>query len=414
MGLEIARSAGPYGSALDLPSVISLLTQIQGMKLITRFVLRNQRQSMLDLEREVRKLAGMVDRFYELLGPRNWIFHDALDVPTVERLLALPADQAERALIDWYNDPEALRFPVGRLDRFPQLQVRMGLIKMAEADFHAGRYYATVLALLSVMDGFVNDIDTAERKGLHAREAEDMTAWDSVVGHHMGLTRAHASFTRSFHKTSSEPVTELYRHGIVHGVLTNFDNDVVAAKAWNRLFAVADWATSLEKQKAEPKAHSSWRETWNQLRENAEAKKALDIWRASSAEQGDATFDSDEVVLQTRDFLAAWQDRNFGRMAEFMSPLVAARTLGRTAGQVREEYSDKILTRFDLERVDHAAAALTYVDVALSLGPDRLLGRMRWTRSGPDGRTVTPNRPGVWRLMSWTVSSIVHERRDRG
>lgn len=411
--MDIARGGAPYGSALDLPSVTKLLAQIQGMKLITRVVLRSQRQSMVDLEKEVRKLAARVDGFYALLGPRNWVFHDDLNVVVVDRLLGLPVDDAERALINWYKDPQALRFPLRRLGRFPQLQIRMELIEKAQADFQAERYYATVLTLLSVMDGFVNDVDTAERRGLHAREADEMAAWDSVVGHHMGLTHAHESFTKSFRKTSSEPTTELYRHGIVHGMLTNFDNDVVAAKAWNRLFAVGDWATSLEKQKAEPEQRPSWRETGRQLRENAEAKKALDLWRPWLAKEGDAAFDSDEVVRLSRDFLAAWQARNFGRMAELLSPLVAAETPGRTAGQVREEYAEKSLSRFDLERVDHMAAAVASVDVDLTVGPDSVLGRMRWTRCGPDGMTVTPNRPGAWRLTSWTSDAIERERRHQ-
>lgn len=62
----------PYGSALDLPSVAEMLRQIQGYKLITRVIGRKHRGELLDLERKVRELAGLVDRFYELLGPRNW------------------------------------------------------------------------------------------------------------------------------------------------------------------------------------------------------------------------------------------------------------------------------------------------------------------------------------------------------
>jgi hypothetical protein len=390
-----------------------LLAQIKAMKIITRFVLRKQRQSMVDLEKEVRKLAATVDGFYELLGSRNWVFHDELNVAVVERLLGLPADEAERALIDWYKDPEALRFMVRRLGRFPELQIRMKLIDRAEADLYEGRYYSTVLALLSVMDGFVNDLERGERRGLHAREADEMVAWDSVVGHHMGLAHAHLTFTKPFRKTSSEPVTELYRHGIVHGMLTSFDSDIVAAKAWNRLFAVCDWATSRQKQRDEPKSRPSWRELAGQIRENAEAKKALNQWRPWSAQRGDTAFHADEVVGLSRDFLVAWQARNFGRMAELMSPLVASETLGKTAGEVREAYFEKILSGFDLERVDYQAAALAYVDVDMTIGPDRLVGRMRWTRGGPDGVTVTPNRPGAWRLMTWTSDAIVYERRDR-
>jgi hypothetical protein len=389
----------------------NLLSQIQAMKVITKFVMRSQRQAMVDLDKEVRHLASLVDAFYDLLGSRNWVFHDELNVTIAEGLVVLPVEDAERTLIDWYKDPEALRFIVRRLGRFPELQVRMRLIDRAEADFHQGRYYATVLTLLSVMDGFVNDIERAERRGLHAREPDEMAAWDSVVGHHMGLTHAHLSFTKTFRKTSNEPVTELYRNGIVHGMLTNFDNDVVAAKAWNRLFAVCDWATSLQKQKDEAKPRPSWREILGQVRENAEAKKALDLWRPWSAQRGDSQFDADEVVALSREYFEAWRARNFGRMAELLSPLAAAETPGRTAGQVREEFTDKRLTEFLLVRVDHRAAAMAEVEVDLSTDRNRVEGRMRWTRCGPDGRGVPPNQAGVWLLTTWTSDAMEREGR---
>ena len=128
----------------------------------------------------------------------------------------------------------------------------MPLVEHAREDYFNGRYYSVVLVLFSVMDGFVNDVDTSQRRGLHARDPSEMSAWDSVVGHHLGLSHAHAEFTKSTFKTSDEPVVELHRNGIVHGTLVNYDNVVVATKAWNRLFAVADWARSLAKEKAEP------------------------------------------------------------------------------------------------------------------------------------------------------------------
>lgn len=51
------------------------------------------------------------------------------------------------------------------------MQPRIGLLQKALADYEAGRYYSTVLVLLSVTDGFVNDLDTAARQGLYTRAA---------------------------------------------------------------------------------------------------------------------------------------------------------------------------------------------------------------------------------------------------
>src|SRR5690606_23907873 len=105
------------------------------------------------------------------------------------------------------------------------------------------------------------------RQGLHTRPAEDMVAWDSVAGHHLGLSHAHQSVPKGFYKTDFSEVRELYRNGIMHGMLVNFDNEIVATKAWNRLFAVADWADARTRH-AEPKVEPpSLRESLSQLKE---------------------------------------------------------------------------------------------------------------------------------------------------
>ena len=77
----------PYGSARDLPSYQELTCQIRGLKLLTRFIARNQHSDLLQLEHKLTHLVGVVDRFYDLLGPRNWIFHDSVTFSAVEAIL---------------------------------------------------------------------------------------------------------------------------------------------------------------------------------------------------------------------------------------------------------------------------------------------------------------------------------------
>src|SRR5690348_7475801 len=129
MGREPKQAkVGPYSSAADLPSVAEMLEQMKGMKLLTRFVARDQRKSLLEIERQVRDLVTVVDRFYELLGPRHWIFHENLNVERVRSLLESPADEAEQRLIELYQDPEAMRFKIMGLGRFPEMQSRLDLV----------------------------------------------------------------------------------------------------------------------------------------------------------------------------------------------------------------------------------------------------------------------------------------------
>ena len=124
---------------------------------------------------------------------------------------------------------------------------REELVRFAYDDYKAGRYYSTVQTLLGVMDGFVADVDEKNR-GIHAKSEEEMNAWDKVSGHHMGLQHALKTFHSGAYSTSVDPEHELKRNAIVHGRSTNFNNVIIATKAWNHLFAVADWAESVSKK----------------------------------------------------------------------------------------------------------------------------------------------------------------------
>ena len=102
----------PYGSARDLPSYQEMARQIQGGKLLTLFVARDQRPRLLQIQREMSHLASVVDRFYDQLGPRNWIFNSSLNVSAVEAILdqATNTREAEQRFIEVYRDE-------GNLDR---------------------------------------------------------------------------------------------------------------------------------------------------------------------------------------------------------------------------------------------------------------------------------------------------------
>lgn len=80
----------PYGSAADIPSIADMLQKIEGGKLLTRFIARDQRANLVELERQVREHIAVIDRFYAVLGPRNWIVHDELPMRCWLRSAAWP------------------------------------------------------------------------------------------------------------------------------------------------------------------------------------------------------------------------------------------------------------------------------------------------------------------------------------
>jgi hypothetical protein len=375
--------------------------QIRGMKTLTRFVARDQRQTIIDLEGQLNELIRQVDNFYLLLGPRHWIYHDLMNTDKVAEAIRNPAAKAERALIEYYKS-DGVSLMARTLRGLPQMAPRMPLVERAQRDYKAGRYYSTVMVLIAAMDGLVNDVDTAQRRGLHARDENEMSAWDSVVGHHLGLAKAHRTFTKTFAKTSDEEVHELYRNGIVHGTLINFDNDVVATKAWNRLFAVADWAKGVEKQVAPTEPKPTWRGLIGQIRQNTADRETLNTWRPSSLERGESGFENDPLYGLANAYLNGWKTKNYGQMAAALAALTTGGDPpGKVAGQVRDEYSLIELEDFEITRLDFRAAAICEIDVDLTSDGKTHAGRMRWIRENNAGEVVLPNQAGDWRLISW-------------
>lgn len=405
----VAAAPDAYQSALDLPSFVELLEQVRAAKLITRFIARDLHQGVKDLERQVRQLGALVDRFYDLLGDRHWIFHDSLDTEEVQAIIDATLDTAdtEARFIQLYrDDPDRLRIMIRGLRRFPEMRSRMGLIDKALADYEAGRYYAVVLVLLPVMDGFVNDFDS-QRRGLHTRREDEMIAWDSVVGHHKGLSHAHRSFTKNFSRTSSDEVFELHRNGILHGTLLNYDNVVVATKAWNRLFAVADWATSQIKQRQPVEPQPALMETLRKYADGQKNREALEKWKPSFLIPDDVGFQGDAAYRATSDYLTAWTRKNYGRMAELISSRLGYGSVKSTAGRVRDECELWELLSFEITGLDFVAAAACEADAILTFADGPKPARLRWIREKGGEPALIPG-DGEWRLYLWGPMAMMN------
>lgn len=244
----------------------------------------------------------------------------------------------------------------------------MALLETAMDDCLAGRCAGMIHILISVADGFVNDFETNPRKGLHAREGDDMTAWDSIISHHKGLAHVHETvFHKPFKKLHAIEVFDLYRHGIVHGMVTNYANEVVATKAWNYLFAVADWATARERAAKEPEPEPSLGELFRETAKLGAEKKALAAWEKREIAASEEGFGAEEVVRTCRDFLQLWLKCNYGGMARLLGFPGSAGSRCKP-GDVKDLYKGFRLTAFELRRVRVEAAAVAKVDLDLEVG----------------------------------------------
>jgi hypothetical protein len=191
-----------YRSAHDLPSFVEMRQQLKAFRALTFFVMRGKRSEIAELEIRMNEMADRVDAFYDRLGSLHWVFNDWMSTTEIDAILdeTSTPEEAEHRLIELYRDPEATKWHLLRLRGVSGLRERHHLLVRAREDYDAGRFDACTLLLISVMDGFVNDFEASKRHGLATRDADEMVAWDSVTGHHLGLTNALKPFLKPIKK----------------------------------------------------------------------------------------------------------------------------------------------------------------------------------------------------------------------
>lgn len=242
-----------------MPSVIELRKQIRGLSIVSSLLGNKEtKQDAKKIEEELNETLKIVEQFYSILGKRNWVFSDALNLDRVKEILGKDnADKVEKALIAYLKEPCVLEMQIDRLNSFPDMRPRLALLRKAEIDYREGRYYSSTLVVVTVMDGFVNDANKASRTGLHALKPEELASEDCVATVFAGLPSVQRIFTKTARKRIDTPLYEVQRHALMHGMATDFDNDIIASKAWCMLFAIADWKKSKEKVATSEKDESS-------------------------------------------------------------------------------------------------------------------------------------------------------------
>ncbi|HYU76142.1 MAG TPA: hypothetical protein VEL31_26005 [Ktedonobacteraceae bacterium] len=384
----------------DIPRIKSLVDQVRLFKLskqafpLVKPVLKllgiatEQIEAALAevdvLEKQVTLLATLPDRFNRLFASRGWIAYDLFNVDVaqaaVEKAEAGDIDGAEADLVDYYNE-EHIRWHLRTMQAIPAFHPRLSLLEKALDDYLQGRYHASVPVVLMQLDGFVSDV--GKNHSGFFREGVNLEAWDSIAAHSTGLQVLAKLLGKERLKTTTEPVTLPYRHGILHGHDLGYDNKLVAAKAWAAIFAVREWAYTVEQKEEEVPAKQpapTWRDLVRTLQENANLQTQLKAWRPRSVQIGvDIPTSGDPEAYEygspeqkLAEYLSFWRKRNYGKMAQCLalSTLKFQTSINALAGELREYYELRALKSFTLLEVHDFAPAGTTISVKIQCEDD--------------------------------------------
>ncbi len=422
----------------DIPSIKKLLEDVHNMEQVARVfpllkpMLRlagvhvGRMEEALtrskDVAAAVRRLSTLPDRFNDHFAERGWIAYDSLDVEVAQAALdkveAGDLEEAERLLVEYYGE-DTVSLKITAMMAVEAFRPRLPRARQALADYLENRYHACVPVILMLLDGMVGDVGKKMGKshGFFA-EGVDLEAWDSVAAHSTGLARLSKVMGESRVKTTTDPITIPYRHGILHGTDLGYDNKMVAAKAWAALFAAREWALKAERKEltASPeKPKKGLGDLFRQLQENAETKAWLDAWEPHDVQPGldipvsgaPEEYNQGAPERKLAEFLAYWFDRNYGGMARCL-PWFDRGHLDKTAGEMRAQYASKTLQAFEFLEVRDEAAGVTEIRAKLRYEEDgntaeRIID-YRLIYEDAQGDPVVRGKPGAdWAIYAGYV-----------
>ena len=401
----------PYQAVSELPSAMDLKNQIDVFKpfawIIDVMTGKDLTGTVTELEDELKNNNQLGERFYTLLGERNWVLHGKLNTKFLEKLLddATTPELAERMLIEHYKDVSFLNSYISYVEYRPEMGGRLYLIERAKEDYIAGRYDAVVLRLIAVLDGFVNDFDTSQRCGLHARQPEEMVGFDCLGGHYMGLSHAIETFQKPFRKRVDDEVFEVYRNGIVHGMVTSYNNDVVASKAWNYLFSVVDWADSFKKRAERERAQSEkpkktlcevLRDFRSSQMRQKEFRKKQDAW-VSHIDVPDEKGCAPEPWNRTIVFMDTLEK---GQVGPLSSMICCPKDNPKSYIDTAKRYLGVKFDKWRLVSIEHRASAIAVSNIELSYNGNTWMVSIQWVKYDAQGKLAAEFEDGEWIVMS--------------
>lgn len=201
---------------------------------------------------------ALAERYWQPLIERGWgIANVGVDVIRAagELLEGNDADEADAAIATWFDDEWIARIiaragmvqdgaPGGR----GVLEHRQRLLNQAARHHSAGDYAASILIVLSQIEGITAQV-TSPPEGGHgrmffskdARRRADVVDPSDLASIQASLERLQALYSDAVTKAQADGSWR--RHGIAHGQEVAFDTFVNSSKYWSLLDLVVQWAT---------------------------------------------------------------------------------------------------------------------------------------------------------------------------
>lgn len=322
-----------------------------------------------DIAAQADELTELPQRFQERFRAYGWLMSESTSVEIAKEAIRLfdggKADEANDLLCTQF-DEDRLDFLIMRMNTIPEFRPRYDLARAAAKLSRAGQFTGAVPLILITLDGLASD---ALGKSIFA-EGIDVSEANALAGSADGFPELIAEVSRIRRKTNAEEIDFPFRNGIIHGKDVNFGTRLVTAKCWSLLACMGDIlrAKSAVEEVEDTRSFLEVLAEYKNTREYGERiakwvpRDKIEIFGDGSLEQQAFPDGSPENALCR--FLSYWRSKNYGKMGE-LTVYYDKRSVGRRAGEIRDDMIDFQLRDARLLEIRDDAAAVTMVKCEL-------------------------------------------------
>lgn len=333
--------------------------------------------SIKDLSSSVddfRKLQRTMDEFKSRFGPIGWAAFDSISsTHVIDATTAETIEEAELILTDYLLKGSELEF-LGYKFNSDKYGSWKELYDRAAERVLAEDYLSAVPLIFMMIDGIC--LKFFQRHPFSG--AADEEVFDTYTSGPDALEKAYALLGSTRRKINDDPISIPYRHGIIHGVDTNYGHRTVTAKAINILRATLDYVQASESEEAriedavKEQTPTKWGDVFATIKRTGELNKAMEAWEArppvkneTLAQNGTAhSFGDNSPEAKAADNLDAIIAKNYGALAS-ASIIWTEGSLGKKAGRMRADFADLEITEWTITGYTDTASAATNVEALI-------------------------------------------------
>ena len=399
-------------------SAILNICKLFGMKF-------NNMPDIKAMRKELDDLAKLPDEFNSFFAEKGWIAYESFRVPTMQIAVELmkqgDVESAENEILSYYKDFSNIRMMiVAKGNMLEAYKPRKHLVLNALEEYENGRYYTCVPLLLIIIDGIVNDI--SKEAGFFA-EKTNLTSWDSIAGHHTGLSKLKTIYNQSRKKTNNDEIRMPFRNGIMHGRDLNFDNVYVAAKCWGCLGAIIDWGQDIAngKKSAPPIQQKSLKESWNEMKDswksyekNKQAgenlNKKIEKWEPRefySDVMGVENLNSTDLPKlspekKVVEFLELWKKKNYGFMADCTWYNQKFEPRKNKIAEIKSIVNNKSLLNYRIVNTMDEAPVISeiYIDMGINYNGQKFDKQIKFRMIYEGESVIHGDEGGEWKIIN--------------